>query len=129
MKNLKLVSTILLSAMLIFTVSTAVFADDDDIWNDVNIIEENNTVENNTVENNNTMNETNNLLDDDEDNDINVSNEYNNLYNTKKATTTSESENLAKTGIGDSSIISLIIIISLLIAVYSGKKVNDYKNL
>ena len=130
MKNLKLISTILLSVMLIFTISTAVFADNetDDIWSDVNIVEDN-TVEN-TVENTtNDLEDQNEILFEnlEEENEVEEENEYNNLYTTSNSTTT-DSENLADTGIGDSSFMALIVIISAVVAIYSGRKFNEYKN-
>lgn len=130
MKNLKLISTILLSVMLIFTVSTAVFADNetDDIWSDVNIVEDNNTVEN-TVEN--TTNEIENeaLFENIEvENEVEEDEEYNNLYTTSNSTT-SNSENLADTGIEDSSVMALIVIVSAVVAIYSARKFNEYKNI
>ena len=130
MKNLKLISTILLSVMLIFTISTAVFADNetDDIWSDVNVVEDN-TVEN-TVENTNNDLENESIFENiEEENEVEEEEEYNNLYTTRNSTTT-DSENLADTGIGDSNgIIALIVIMSAVIAIYSAKKFNDYKNI
>ena len=128
MKNLKLISTILLSVMLVFTVSTAVFADNetDDIWSDVNVVEDN-TVENTTE---NTTNETENesLFENIEvENEVEEDEEYNNLYTTSNSTT-SNSENLADTGIGDSSVMALIVILSAVVAIYSARKFNEYKN-
>ena len=126
MKNLKLISTILLSAMLIFTISTAVFANnvtENDLWADVNVVEDNNTVENVT---NDLENES--LFENIEVENEVEEEEYNNLYTTKNSTT-SNSENLADTGIGDSNgIMALIIVVSAVIAIYSAKKFNDYKN-
>lgn len=129
MKNLKLISTILLSVMLIFTISTAVFADNetDDIWSDVNVVEENNTVDNTTE---NTTNETENesLFENVEvENEVEEEEEYNNLYTTSNSTT-ADSENLADTGIADSGVIALIVIVSAIVAIYSARKFNEYKN-
>lgn len=128
MKNLKLISTILLSVMLIFTISTAVFADNetDDIWSDVNVVEDN-TVENTTE---NTTNETENesLFENVEvENEVEEDEEYNNLYTTSNSTT-ADTENLADTGIGDSSVVALIVIVSAVVAIYSARKANEYKN-
>ena len=128
MKNLKLISTILLSVMLIFTISTAVFADNetDDIWSDVNVVEDN-TVENTTE---NATNETENesLFENVEvENEVEEDEEYNNLYTTSNSTT-ADTENLADTGIGDSSVVALIVIVSAVVAIYSARKANVYKN-
>ena len=52
MKKMKIILTVLLSLMLMFTISTAVLADNeisDDIWSDINDVEEGNT-ENSTEE-------------------------------------------------------------------------------
>lgn len=130
MKNLKLISTILLSVMLIFTISTAVFADNeaDDIWSDVNVVEDDNTVENTTgdlEEENESLFENvevENEVEEEEDE------EYNNLYSTSNSTT-ADSENLADTGIGDSSVVALIVIVSAVVAIYSARKANEYKNI
>ena len=129
MKNLKLISTILLSVMLIFSISTAVLADNatenEDIWGDASW--ENATIEENTTENNTNDLENESLFENVETNNEVEEEEYNNLYTTSNSTT-SNSENLADTGIADSSAIALIIILSAVVAVYSGKKFNEYKN-
>lgn len=132
MKNLKLISTILLSVMLVFTISTAVFADnetEDDIWADVNIVEDNNVVEENIA--NEVENEIlfeNIEVENEVENEFEEENEYNNLYTTSNSTV-SNAENLSDAGIGDSnSIIALIVILSAIVAIYSAKKINDYKN-
>ena len=53
--------------------------------------------------------------------------EYNNLYTTSNSTT-ADTENLADTGIGDSSVVALIVIVSAVVAIYSARKANEYKN-
>ena len=140
MKNLKLISTILLSLMLVFTISTAVFADNEleneDIWSDDDswgTIEDNTTENNvtNELENeslfenieleNETENQVENVVEEEEEE------EYNNLYTTTNSTT-SNSENLADTGIGDSSAMAVILIVSAVVAIYSARKANEYKN-
>ena len=142
MKNLKLISIMLLSIMFIFTISTAVFADNqlenEDIWSDGNTwgnevpVEGNSSVENTNVnssaneslfENVEVENEVENVVEEDDE-----ENEYNNLYTTKNYTT-SNSENLADTGIGDSSVMALIVIVSSVVAIYSARKFNEYKNI
>lgn len=126
MKKLKLISTILLSVILLFTISTAVFADgeNEDIWSEPTV-EENNTTENT----NNTETDENLFNNVEVDNNTDDNEEYNNLYNTTNNTSTiSNSENLADTGIEDSGVIALVIMISVVVAIYSAKKFNEYKN-
>lgn len=135
MKNLKLISTILLSLMLIFSISSAVFADneEDNLWGTPNIVENNTTSE---LDSNNStgLSSENSLLTNEMNIEDESNNEYNNLYTTTNSTTlnstTTNSNSLANTGIGDSNgIIALIIIVSIIIAIYSAKKFNEYKNL
>ena len=138
MKNLKLISVIVLSLMLIFSITTAVFAadenvEDDNFWSEPEVVDNNVTNEDNTAVNetsneldNSTDNETENLF-----NDLEVENTENDTYNNLIETnsTTTNSNSLAETGIGDSNgIIALIVIISVIVAIYSAKKMNEYKN-
>ena len=141
MKNLKIISTILLSLILVFTITTSVFADDatnnaDGSGADLFAVEENNTDGNDVwgspeVVNNETTNDVTNeatvgtgsLTNDEDTNDSFIYNEEENNE------TTSNSNSLAYTGIGDSNgMIALIVVISAVVAVYSAKKFNDYKN-
>lgn len=126
MKNLKLLSTILLSLMLIFTISSVAFADNemDSIWTDVNVIEDNTT---NDLEDENESLFENIEVENETENEVENEEEYNNLYTTSNSTT-SNSENLADTGIGDSSAMALILIVSAVVAIYSARKFNEYKN-
>ena len=136
MKNLKLISTILLSMMLIFTISTAVFANEtenEDIWSDVNVESENIGTEDENLslfenEEENDFVEIPPVEENEEEPEEPEENEYENLYETRNDTTT-DSDNLAHTGIGDSDgIMALIIVLSAIVAIYSAKKFNDYKN-
>ena len=135
MKNLKLISTILLSVIISFVITSSVFAADadngttnsdifnvesetsnNDIWGTPEGVNSEN-VDNTPISVNTTPIEEN-----ESGNESFVYNEEND--------TTSNSENLAYTGIGDSNgIIALIVIISALVAIYSAKKFNDYKNI
>lgn len=140
MKNFKIISIVLLSVMLMFTISISVFAADemgDDIWSDVNVVEGENTenTENtegaeNTVENTNNETENETIFENiDVENEVEEEseNEYSNLYNNTNSTT-ADSENLADTGIADSGMMALIVMVSALVAIYSAKKFNEYKN-
>lgn len=141
MKNnisvLKLIVTIILTIAMVASISNMVFADNEtdinalfdtgtnatnntvnNTTNDTNEFE--NAVEKNVVSRNNTTNNTTN------NSTNNTSNTLNTLNNTNRSTTNS----LAKTGIGDTnSILTLIIVVSGIVAVYSYKKLNDYKKL
>jgi len=144
MKELRLVSTFLLSIILIFSISTAVFADNEianeeinDIWSDVSDVNVENSVTNDLetdLENSESLFED-VEVENEEDNDVwnegteeneEEDEEYNNLYNS----TASNSENLAQTGLEDSTgIMALIITISAVVAIYSAKRINEYNNL
>ena len=137
MKKLKLITTILLSVMLIFTIATAVFADnefEEDIWSDVET--ENKGQEGNNPENTENTENPNNAGNEQiaPEENIEVENtgdeneEYENLY-TSEGSTTTNSENLADTGIADSSIFALIVVLSIIGAIYSAKKFNEYRNI
>lgn len=145
MKNVKLVLTILLSFMLLFSITTTVFAadeSDDNFWSeptlenveDINIdTNENISLENssNDVFGNSVSNENEDENDaynwDFNDNDDNSDfDDDNDDFNS----TTSNANNLADTGLDNSNgIIALIVVISLIVAIYSVKKMNDYNNL
>ena len=129
MKKIKFLLVGLLSLLLIFTISTAVLADNetDDPWTELNNTNVETNTDNNTIivddTTNNTVNEENN-----EDNDL-----YNYLDNNEDNTdnsTGTNAENLADTGLNDSKgAISLIIVISAIVATYSAIKMREYNNL
>ncbi|MCI9062999.1 MAG: hypothetical protein HFJ17_00085 [Clostridia bacterium] len=133
MKKLKLISTILLSLMLMFTISTAVFADnevDDNFWSDnVPVVGEGTT---NSTEND-TLNETttNNTVSNDFEDANEMESEIENIEdNYTENSSTTNSNSLAYTGIGDSNgMIALMLIVSAIIAIYSAKKFSDYRNI
>ena len=138
MKNLKLISMILVSLLLIVALSTAVFADNEeanDIWSEPTNTETNttnNTDNTDTGFNDITLN-TNNTEVNTYDNSLNVENneeeEDNNTYSNTNYTT-KNTENLAETGLGNSaSIIAVISVLAIVVAIYSAKKINDYNNL
>ena len=134
MKNLKIISTILLSIMLIF-VSTTIFAADanvenDDFWSTPSV-EDNNTVDQNTTGTNDLEDPYNNVYEENNTvdyNDVEDNTEYS--YNDTENNSTTSDNSLAYTGIGDSNgMIALIVIVSAVVAIYSAKKYSDYKNL
>ena len=156
MKNLKLISTILLTLVLVVTISTSVFAattEDDNFWTDANSTTENSTFNdissNSTVDNslygNSVSNSTYNSTYNGTYNSITTSNSISNsstnenssytfnnttTSNSSRNSTTTNSTSLASTGIGNfNGILTLIIVISLIVAIYSAKKFNDYKNM
>ena len=146
MKKFTLFLTILLSGILLFTMATVTYAadeDNDDFWSEPPLDNGvNETLEGNTEENNESLNETlevneENNTDNDIDNGISDSNEDENSENDwefndedNSNSTTSNADNLAETGLEDSNgFIALIIMVSIIVAIYSVKKMNDYKNL
>lgn len=137
MKNntsiLKVMVTIILTVLLMISVSNIVLADNE--ITDINALFNGNNTSNNTT--NDTTNDTNEFENAIEKNVVNKNNTTNNVTNntTNKLNTLNSSNkattnSLAKTGIGDAnSIITLIIVVSGIVAVYSYKKLNDYKKL
>ena len=142
MKNLKFVSIILLSLLLVFTFTTFAFAadegtdtntglfsvenettdneTDDNVWDEPNVMS--NTAE--TEENETIVNEAETEDENESLYSINNSASYDDENNS-----TTNSNSLAYTGIGDSNgMIALIVIVSGIVAIYSAKKFNDYKN-
>ncbi len=127
MKNLKLISMILVS-LLIVTVSTVVFADDnnttnDDIWSEPTNAEANSTENTDGTWNDLSNSETNS------DTFNNTQNEENNTDDISNYTT-KNTEKLADTGLGNSAgIVAIISVLAIVVAIYSAKKINDYNNL
>lgn len=151
MKKFTLFLTILLSVILLFTMATVTYAadeDNDDFWSEPSLdngvgetLDGGNTDENNSSLNetlglndeNNTDNDIDTGIDDNsedensEDDDMN----FNNFdIEDNSNSTTSNADNLAETGLEDSNgFIALIIMVSIIVAIYSVKKMNDYNNL
>ena len=85
-----------------------------------------NAITENTTANNTSNNTANNISNNVVDNTFNVSNNT----TSNNTTTTSNSNSLAKTGIEDSKgIVSVIIVISGIVAIYSFKKIREYNNM
>ena len=141
MKNLKNVKKLLILIMtigLVVMFSNFVYAEDQDPFVSLTIT---NSTENNTTSNE--SNTSNGLF-----TNINTTNTNTNVTNTNTNTNTagtlttnntakntsnrnvSNTETLAKTGLTDSNgIVALIVIICAVSAIYSYKKINDYKKL
>ncbi len=142
MKVLKKLVVIMLSLVIMLACSNAVFAADDDLFTE---IPETNTSTNNTT--NNGTNNTNtpitgNNSNTSSTNNTNTSNNSNasslsinnssNTNNTNSNTnrSVSNSNALANTGLAQAGgIVALIVVVCGISAIYSYKKVNDYKNL
>ena len=139
MKNVKTIKKLLIlvvSIALVFTISNFVYADDDDPFLPItastnneaantNTEAENSTNTNNTLMSNGaitTNNTTNNATTNTVNSTVNTTNNVN-----RSVTNTNQ---LAKTGLTDSNgIIALIVVLCSISAIYSYKKVNDYKKL
>lgn len=99
--------------------NTSSIDDDDDDWGSIEneIINETNT-SNSVVTNNTTNNSTNNTV------KVNTSNTTNN------SSTIANKNSLAKTGIEDSKgIVAIVLVVSGIVAIYSFRKVQEYKNM
>ncbi len=143
-KVLKIILMVLLSGIIAITMSNVsiVRAADEFDWNDLDGDTSSNTTEENTTDNNfaTTPTETNNTTNDTTNNAVDNTGFYsttnssaNNTTNNSsvnKSSTTSNSNSLAKTGIKDSKgTVSLIVVVCGIVAVYSLKKVRDYKDM
>ena len=146
MKNFKMIKSLLILIMsigVILIFSNLVYATDDDPFIQINSTspssnESNNTEANNTESNNtdtgnlfsniNTSNNTSNSI---ATNNNTVNNTTNTLTNTNTANrSVSNTNTLAKTGLTDSKgMITLIVLVCGISAVYSYKKISDYKKL
>ena len=142
MENLKIFKRlviVMLSLVLVAVYSTSVFATDDDLFLSVNSTGNtasnatsdnsttNNTATNNTNTNNTTTNNTNT-------NNTTTNNTVRNTATNNTTNNTSKTNNnvntLAKTGLSDTNgIVALIVVVCGVSAIYSYKKVNDYKKL
>ena len=145
MENLKMFKKlviVMLSLMLIAVCSTNVFAADDDLFM---------SVDNNTAGNNSAVNDllTNNVTNEADNNTTNgsltanntatnnnvtnntIRNTTNNTSNTVNTNANRNASNtLAKTGLSNTNgIVALVLVVCAVSAIYSYKKVNDYKKL
>lgn len=145
MKNMKKVAVLILSVCLIMVFANSVFAaDDDDLFkavtatnNTSNSTTDNSTTNTNTNTNsntstNNTVNNTNTSLSSNTNTNSNNSNTNNTIRNTSANTNSNKNttNTLAKTGLSNTgSIIALVVVVCGVSAIYSYKKVNDYKKI
>ena len=116
-----------ISLIFIVNIASYVYADDDDLWQEAETTQtDNNVVGTGTSsadvveplnENSNTANASNYTTDLNEDDD--------NWADTNNNT----AETMPKTGIEDNSLVFVVIVISLIVAGYSYKKLSDYNNL
>ena len=124
---LKILIVSIVSIIFIVNIASYVYADNDDLWEDADTAQtDNNTTGTGTSsadvvdpleENNTTTNAssyTTNLNEDDD-----------NWAETNNNT----AETMPKTGIEDNSLVFVVIVISLIVAGYSYKKLSDYNNL
>ncbi len=141
MKNLKNVKKLLILIMtigLIVMFSNFVYAEDEDPFVSLTITNstENNTTSNETNTSNslftniNTTNTNTNATNTNTAGTLTTNNTKNNTANNTTNRSVSNTETLAKTGLTDSNgIVALIVIICAVSAIYSYKKINDYKKL
>jgi len=143
-KIFKKLVIVMLSLVLVAVCSTSVFATDDDLFlsvnstgntatsaTDNNTASDNNTTNNTATNNTNTNNTTNSSL---TANNTTNNNTVRNTVTNNTTNNTSKTNNsvntLAKTGLSDTNgIVALIVIVCGVSAIYSYKKVNDYKKL
>lgn len=123
---IKLVSILLIGAMVAMF-SVPVFAADDDGIDLTESLSGNNSNRNNNSgntnsnsNNNNNNANTNNNNNNANNNNSNRANNNNSVYN---------NNNLPKTGIGDSIPVAMLVVIFGISAVYAYKKVKDYRNI
>lgn len=139
MKNLKILKKlviVMLSLVLVTVCSTSVFAADDDVFTTVDSNKNtSNTAENNATGNeiaNNANGNTNSNTNSNTNNSLTArnTNTNTNTNNNTSNTNRNVSNTLAKTGLSNTSgIIALVLVVCGVSAIYSYKKVNDYKKL
>ena len=144
----KIILGILISVIMVFALSSFYIVCADDVWpgttetttgstesssisDDGDPFDSGNwstpSLENNTVNNSTNVSLDNNV--NNSTNDI-VFNTTNNTTTNKVNSTTSNSNSLAKTGIEDSNgMLAVILVVAGIVAIYSFKKINDYKNM
>ena len=151
MKNIKMLKklvVLVISIGLIVTFSNFAYAADEDPFFEIKPENTSSNESTNTSTNETTNNTTNNTTNTDSNNSLFTNIESNNTTTNNSTLTTNNSvnttntsnnvtnrsvtntETLAKTGLSDSKgMISLIVVICGISAVYSYKKINDYKKL
>ena len=138
-KIFKRLVIVMLSLVLVAVCSTSVFATDDDLFLSVNstgntasnATSDNSTTNNTATNNTNTNNTTNSSL---TANNTTTNNTVRNTATNNTTNNTSKTNNnvntLAKTGLSDTNgIVALTVVVCGVSAIYSYKKVNDYKKL
>ena len=146
MKNVKMFKKlviVMLSLVLVAVCSTSVFATDDDLFlsvnstgntasnaTDNNTTSDNSTTNNTATNNTNTNNTTNSSLTANNTTNNTVRNTATNNTTNNTSKTNNNVNTLAKTGLSDTNgIVALIVVVCGVSAIYSFKKVNDYKKL
>ncbi len=151
MKNIKMLKklvVLVISIGLIVTFSNFAYAADEDPFFEIKPENTSSNESTNTSTNETTNNTTNNTTNTDSNNSLFTNTESNNTTTNNSTLTTNNSvnatntsnnvtnrsvtntETLAKTGLSDSKgMISLIVVICGISAIYSYKKINDYKKL
>lgn len=142
MKKMKKLAVIILSVCLIMVFANSVFAaDDDDLFkavtstnNTSNSTTNESSASNNTNTDANTSNTNNSLASNTNSNSSNTANNTTRNTNTNTNSNTNSNTNrnvtntLAKTGLSNTgSIIALVVVVCGVSAIYSYKKVSDYK--
>ena len=141
MKNLKMIKKLFILIMtigLVIMFSNFVYAEDEDAFVSLTIT---NSTENNTTSNEsntsnslftniNTTNTNTNVTNTNTAGTLTPINTTNNTANNTTNRSVSNTETLAKTGLTDSNgIVALIVIVCAVSAIYSYKKINDYKKI
>ena len=142
-KIFKRLVIVMLSLVLVAVCSTSVFATDDDLFlsvnstgntasnaTDNNTTSDNSTTNNTATNNTNTNNTTNSSLTANNTTNNTVRNTATNNTTNNTSKTNNNVNTLAKTGLSDTNgIVALIVVVCGVSAIYSYKKVNDYKKL
>ena len=133
-KIFKRLVIVMLSLVLVAVCSTSVFATDDDLFLSVNSTGNtaSNATDNNTTSDNSTTNNTTNssLTANNTTTNNTVRNTATNNTTNNTSKTNNNVNTLAKTGLSDTNgIVALIVVVCGVSAIYSYKKVNDYKKL
>lgn len=141
MKNLKMIKKLFILIMtigLVIMFSNFVYAEDEDAFVSLTITNptENNTTSNESNTSNslftniNTTNTNTNVTNTNTAGTLTPINTTNNTANNTTNRSVSNTETLAKTGLTDSNgIVALIVIVCAVSAIYSYKKINDYKKI
>lgn len=137
MKKIKLVRNLLIivlafAVMFVFVKATSVFAEDDDLFQRINATNDASTA-GNTAGTTNTAGTGNTATTNQTGNTTsigNISGSNTSVTNQVTNRSISNTNELADTGIGSTGgIITLIVVVCGISAIYSYRKVNDYKNL